>query len=130
MGFLQTLARWIHIGAFILGAVGALLFLVRTRFWFPRYVHWMAAIALAIGLALLEIIPPDAPVNRGDWAVFKQTLVALLFPLAVYGAFVFYGGQRAAYHGRQRKALNCPHCGQRGGFAGDVCPHCGQTIPL
>ena len=97
----STLAVWLRVGLIILTAVSAVVFLVRTRFWFPKYVHRVAAIALAIGLGMLPLIPADAPINRGEWAAFKTCLIVLLFPAIVYVAFVFYGGQRAASNARR-----------------------------
>jgi hypothetical protein len=127
---MRALVRWFHVGLIILTATGAFAFLVRTRFWFPRYIHWLAAIALAIGFGMLAIIPPDAPVNQGNWVGFKQGMVVLLFPAIVYGAFVLYGGQRAAYETRHiAAAMGCPHCGEGIGLAGETCAACGQTIP-
>jgi hypothetical protein len=126
----SSAAQWFHLGLMILAAIGTLAFLVRTRFWFPRYVHWLAAIALGIGFAMLWLIPADAPVNRGDWVTLKKSAVVLLFPGIVYVAFVFYGGQRAAYDARRAgAAVRCPHCGEGGGLAGDACGTCGQMIP-
>ena len=58
-------ATLLHAGLAILLAVGFFRFWIRTRFWLPRYVHWMAAIALCIGVGLLPAIPEDAPINRG-----------------------------------------------------------------
>ena len=127
---MRALLRWVHVGVIILTAIGAFAFLVRTRFWFPKYIHWLAAIALAIGLGMLPIIPPDAPVYRGNWVVFKETAVVLMFPAIVYAAFVFYGGQRVAYETRRvGAAVRCLHCGDGVGLAGEACVQCGQTIP-
>ena len=127
---MSALVRWFHFGLILLTAIGAFIFLVRTRFWFPRYVHWLAVIALAIGFGMLAIIPPDAPLYRGNWIALKETAVVLLFPAIVYAAFVFYGGQRAAYEARRvSAAVRCPHCGEGVGLAGEACAECGQTIP-
>jgi hypothetical protein len=118
MTSVRTLAQWIHLGVAVLTTVGALIFLIRTRFWFPKYVHGMAAVALAIGLGLLQIgafADPDA-------------LLLLFFPAVVYAAFIYYGGQRAAYEDRVRRAVTCPHCGQASGVPGSACSGCGQTI--
>jgi len=129
MGLFHTVARWIHMAGAVLTATAALIFLIRTRFWFPRYIHWMAAIAFAIGLGSLGLVPADAPVNKGDWAPEKRAMIVLFYPAFVYGAFVFYGGQRATYGARFRVPA-CPHCGQPGGLPGDSCGQCGQLIPL
>jgi hypothetical protein len=122
-------ARIVHAAFFLLAAYGYVRFLIRTRFWLPRYVHVMAVIALVIGFGLLVIIPEDAPVNRGDWANLKRTLMVLLFPTLVYLAFVFYGGQHAAYEARRnRLAMRCPHCGAEGVLRGEPCGACGQIV--
>jgi len=100
---------------------------MRTRFWVPRYVHWMAAAALLIGLGMLVIMPSDAPVNREGWPTLNRALVVLFFPAVVYLAFVVYGGQRAAYEARTDR-IPCPHCRGSQGIRGETCPACGQTI--
>ena len=124
-------AQWLHAALAVLAAIGFFRFLFRTRFWLPRYVHWMAAIALGIGLALLPLIPEDAPINRGDWVTFKKTLIVLFFPAVVYVAFVFYGGQKVAYEARQAEdGVPCPHCRQGSVLPGETCPACGQTIRI
>ena len=125
----STLFEWLRVGLIILAAVSAVVFLVRTRFWFPKYVHWLAAIALAIGLGMLSLIPADAPINRGESAAFKMFLIVLFFPAIVYVAFVFYGGQRAAYNARlNTNAVRCPNCGDSAGLPGEACGRCGQTV--
>ena len=90
----------------------------------------MAAIALCIGVGLLPAIPEDAPINRGGWVGLKKAAFVLFFPGIVYIAFVFYGGQRAAFEGRPGPVW----CDVRGvatmqGFPGDSCPTCGHLIP-
>jgi predicted permease len=125
-----TLTQWLRVGVIILATVSGFAFLVRTRFWFPKYVHWLAVIALAIGLGMLPLIPDNAPINRGEWVPFETSMAVLLFPAIVYVAFIFYGGQRAAYNARQIKdAVRCPNCGESVGLPGAACDRCGQTIP-
>jgi hypothetical protein len=125
-----TLVQWLALAFIIVSAVGAIAFLVRTRFWFPRYVHWLAAAALCIGLGMLALIPADARVNRGNWVPVKKSIVVLLFPGIVYTAFVFYGGQRVAYDARRASAATrCPYCGESAGLPGEACCSCGQIIP-
>jgi hypothetical protein len=123
-------AQWVHAALVILAAIGCFRFLFRTHFWFPRYVHWMAVLALGIGLGMLGLIPQEAPINRGGWLGLKKAAVVLLFPGIVYVAFVFYGGQRAAFEARHRtSAVRCRHCRVGAGLPGDPCPQCGQTNP-
>ena len=43
-------AQTIHVLLAMLAAIGCLYFGVRTRFWFPRYVHYLGGVALALGL--------------------------------------------------------------------------------
>ena len=129
MTSVRTLAQWIHLGVAVLTMAGALVFLVRTRFWFPKYVHAMAAVALAIGLGLFQIGAfADSPLNRGPWGPVKQALLLLFFPAIVYATFLYYGGQRVAYDDRARRAVTCPNCGQAKGMPGTACSGCGQTI--
>src|SRR5438552_12019293 len=98
----------VHAALAVLVALGFFRFLIHTRFWFPRYVHWLAGIALAIGIGMLRLIPADAPVNQGNWVGFKRAMVVLFFPGIVYVAFVFYGAQHAAYQARvHRDAVPC-----------------------
>src|SRR4051794_8752240 len=100
---------------------------IRSRFWVPKYVHVMAAIALLIGLASLGSIPPEAPINRGASPFLNKVLAVLMFPALVYGAFVFYGGQHAAFDGREDR-IPCPSCRASEGVRGTTCAACGQKI--
>jgi len=119
--------RWLDVAWKIAAAIILIRFWIRTRFWFPTYVHWIAAVAFLIGLGMLVIMPADAPMNRGGWAGVNKTLLVLFFPAVVYVAFVFYGGQRAAYEARSDR-IACPHCRASEGFRGTTCTACGQTI--
>ena len=127
LGWLEG-ARWLHIAFLVIGAIGALAFLVRTRCWFPRYLHWMAVIAFGIGLAMLRILPDDDPGKRAEWGLLKTGLMLLVFPALVYGTFVFYGGQRAAYESRH-VPQRCPHCGEERDAHWGPCDTCGQLNP-
>ena len=123
-----TIGQAIHIGLAVLAAIGFFRFWVRTRFWFPRYVHYMAIASLAIGIWLLTIVPADAPVNRSEYRSIVGALFVLLFPAIVYIAFVFGGGQHAAYGDRlRRQGRACPHCGAATILPGTACPSCGQS---
>lgn len=122
-------AQLLHGAVVILAAIGFFRFWVRTRFWFPRYVHWMAVLALGIGLGFLGLVPLDASLNRGDWPGLKKAGIVLVFPGIVYITFVFYGGQRAAFEDRHRRSVPCPNCRDSAGLPGDACPTCGQTLP-
>jgi hypothetical protein len=123
-------AQLLHAALAILAAIGFFRFWVRTRFWFPRYVHWMAVLALGIGWGLLRLTPQDTPLNRGGWIGLKKAAIVLLFPGIVYVAFVFYGGQRSAFEARRRQGVvRCAYCRDSAGLPGDACPKCGQTIP-
>ena len=122
-------AQALHAALTILAAIGFFRVWARTRFWLPRYVHWMALVALGLGLAFLRLVPPDAPIYRGGWTGVKQAAIALLFPAIVYAAFIFYGGQHAAVEARRRAGrVRCPHCGGSVGSPGEPCASCGQAI--
>jgi hypothetical protein len=59
----------------------------------------MALIAALIGIGLLQILPAEAPVrSRGVWG---YGLTVLIFPVLVYGTFVVFGGQQAAFEARE-----------------------------
>lgn len=122
-------AQAIHGLLVILAAVGFFLFWIRTRYWFPRYVHYLAGFSLALGFGLLTIMPPDAPINRDAWGGLKKALLVLIFPALVYFFFVFYGGQKAAYERERLDTLvPCPYCGAARTIPETRCPGCGQTI--
>jgi hypothetical protein len=122
-------AQTIHMLLAILSAIGFFYFGLRTRFWFPRYVHSLGGVALALGLTCLAWMPPDAPITQGGWGWLTQALLVLIFPALVYGVFVCYGGQRAAYERtHQPIVMHCPYCRDAHVRPGRQCPHCGQTI--
>jgi hypothetical protein len=122
-------AQAIHALLAVLAAIGFFHFLIRTRFWFPRYAHYLGGFALALGLACLALMPPDAPINQGGWGGLKKALLVLVFPGLVYFFFVFYGGQRAAYERtHQPNAVPCPYCRDAHAVPGSPCPRCGQTV--
>lgn len=130
----------LHWGLLILAAAGFFTFWARARFWFPKYVHFLAAIGLVIGLWCLSGVPDDAPINKQGPIV--KTLFVLATPAMVYFFFVFYGGQRAAFERHFITSAPCPYCkrpvaalrdGNRGidgeySYAERCCPHCGQTL--
>ena len=67
-------------------AVIALVAWIRKGAWVPRYVHAMAFVAFAIGLAL--------------GAIGQGWFLAVLFPALVYIVFVAKGGADAIRHAR------------------------------
>jgi hypothetical protein len=85
----------LHWGLLTIAAAGFFMFWARTRFWLPKYVHFLAAIGLAIGFWCLSGAPDDAPISKQGPIV--KTLSLLALPAMVYFFFVFYGGQRAAF---------------------------------
>ena len=139
LGHLFRGLQFLHVVIFVLGAVGFLIFWVRTRFWLPRYAHVLAAIGLVVGVLCLADAPDDAPIKKQG--ALAQILLALALPAIVYVFFVFYGGQKAAYNRLFRKSPRCPNCNlpvttRRGndGAPNSVtptnqqCPHCGQFL--
>jgi hypothetical protein len=60
LDFLKA-ARWVHAAFVILTGIGFVGFLFRTRFWLPRYVHWLAAMALESGSASSRLFQPMHP---------------------------------------------------------------------
>ena len=133
--------RLVHGALLALAAVGFFRFWGRTRFWLPKYVHVLAGFGLAIGLWGLYSAPADAPISKQG--PLGQLLLALALPAMVYFFFVFYGGQREAFHRTFSTELPCPFCrrpvrarqldatGASSGatsFAEPQCPHCGHTF--
>jgi hypothetical protein len=128
----QTMLNWsdtlyaIHVLVAVAAAWGFFRYWHRTKFWLPRYIHYLAAIALAVGIYMETIVPPDAPINQGEWRELKRALSVLVFPALVYLFFVFYGGQQAA-HEIARPPVRCEYCGQADVVPSMSCVHCGQT---
>jgi uncharacterized membrane protein len=122
-------AQAIHVLLAILAAMGCFHFGLRTRFWFPQYVHYLGGVALVLGLACLAWMPPDAPFHQGRWGWLTQVLLVLVFPALVYGFLVFYGGQRAAYERTPHPHVRlCPACRGARISPGRQCLKCGQTV--
>jgi len=124
-----TAAQTVHAFLLVLAAIGAFRFAIGTRFWFPRYIHYLAAFASVLGLTCLTFIPADAPINQSEWGGLKKGLLVLVFPGLVYFFFVFHGGQRVAYERtHQPEAMLCPYCRSPQAGPGSRCSHCGQTL--
>jgi hypothetical protein len=129
----------LHLVLAISAAVGFFVFWARTRFWLPKYVHFLALIALALGLWCVANVPGDAPISGYD--PITKVLMALVLPAMVYFFFVFYGGQSAAFRRTHRIPVPCPYCKRQvtafRDESGDTvkvvfevprCPHCGQGL--
>ena len=96
---IQDLVRFIHVFHGIvlsIAAVGFFALWYRTRFWLPRYVHVLAVVGLGVGIALIYLMPADAPINK-QLGIWGNIVLLAICPLLVYLVFVFYGGQAAAY---------------------------------
>jgi hypothetical protein len=129
----------LHWALFIAAAAGFFTFWARTRFWLPKYVHFLAAIGLAIGLWCLSSVSDDAPINRQ--APVVKALSVLALPALVYFFFLVHGGQRAAFDRRFDASAACPYCKPPGAdlrnvnraakgeifYAGQPCQYCGQA---
>jgi peptidoglycan/LPS O-acetylase OafA/YrhL len=123
-------AQTLHAVLFLLGAAAAFRFAIKTRFWFPRYVHWLAVFAVMLGLGCLVLLSAGAPSDQDEWGGLKKALLVLLFPALVYGVFVFYGGQRVAYERTHPRASSaCPYCRRPTARRDGRCEHCGQVLP-
>ncbi len=71
-------------------------FWMRRGFWVPKYVHFIAAGGLIIGLYFAWLGYSESG-NRDPWFL---AWVVLLFPTLVYVCFVFLGGVEAAVDSR------------------------------
>ena len=82
---LNQLIVWLTVVA----GIANVIFWAKSGFWVPRYIHFMALSAslLGAGLAWLAWISSDPLANR-------HALLIVVFPLAVYVTFAFYGGVR------------------------------------
>ena len=123
----------------ITGAVGFLMFWVRTRFWLPKYIHVLAAIGLIVGVLSVWASPADAPIKQHG--LISCVLLALSLPAMIYAYFILHGGQRAAFNRSLSKSTPCPFCrnlvkplpydpqgSPTARFAESVCPHYGHTL--
>jgi hypothetical protein len=125
----------------IFSAIRSLPFWMRTRFWFPKYVHVMAAIGAAVMLLCLAGTPDDAPVSK-DGPLAKLLFVSSL-PAIIYFIFLLYGGQRSAYLRHFEKSILCSCCKSPVLVCDNTdsapdrklpnterhCPQCGQSLP-
>jgi hypothetical protein len=124
-----TAAHALHVLLVVLAAVGFFHFWARTRFWVPRYVHYLAGLALVLSLAALALMPPQAPIHRSAFGGIKKALFVLIMPALVYVVFIAYGGQKVAYERTHRRRLvSCPYCRDAEVLPGSQCPKCGQTV--
>jgi hypothetical protein len=121
-------AHAIHVALVVLTAAGLIHFWARTRFWLPTYVHYLAAVGFALGLACLASMPPNAPIHRNPWGGLTKALLVLAMPALVYVVFIVYGGQKAAYEAaRPRDLVVCPYCRDAEVLPDSQCLNCGQT---
>ena len=93
--FYHTLGLW---GALAFVSLTDLLLWRKYGFWVPRYVHVLAAGALALILWLNWMW-----VRAGGEFTTRRGIVIAIFPLLVYFIFVSYGGVKAAAAARDRK---------------------------
>lgn len=93
--------HWFHAAFVVVLGVLHFWFWAKSGFKVPFYVHVMAFLGFAAGVALV--------VTTAQIGVAKPTfgswLSTLMFPVIVYVAFVFYGGATAA---PKRKKLPTP----------------------
>jgi hypothetical protein len=131
--------KLIHAVLLVSAAVASFRFWVRTRFWFPRYVHVLAAIGFAVMLMVFWAMPEE---SRKNTSAARLLVAALVLPAIVYFFFVVYGGPRAAFYGSFKDSAPCPFCqspvrtlpnqvdNQPGApkFAEPACPACGHEL--
>src|SRR5262245_41632742 len=101
---LPDLIKFVHVVhgfELALAAIGFFALWYRTRFWLPSYVHWLAALGVAVGIGLVFLIPDHAPARK--LGVLGSSFLIAVCPALVDTVFIFYGGQAAAY---QRDVLN------------------------
>jgi len=115
----------IHVLLAVLGAIGLFRYWGRTHFWLPRYVHFLAAIGLAVGLACIAFMPPSAPSIRVDglgsrgrcWSSPSQRLsmsssCSMAASVQRMNARIDPYPANIAGTLMSRQGSQCPHCGQ------------------
>lgn len=90
----------------VLAAAGYFAYWTRSHFWMPRYAHALAGGALLLGVGMLLLLPPEAPIHREPLGWVKKGAMVAVFPALVYCCFIFYGGRQAAYE-RPRRCARC-----------------------
>jgi hypothetical protein len=128
----------VHLVLFLAGAVGYVVFWVRTELWLPKYIHFFAIASAVIMIWFETHAATDSPISHANWAI--KFLFVLSLPAIVYAFFLFYGGQHAAF---KRSFITCGFCKERVAISGIIpiensrddslsgrCPHCGQELKL
>jgi hypothetical protein len=132
--------NFIHGILLVLAALASFRFWARIRFWFPKYIHVLAAIGFAVSIWAISAMPADAPANKEGPVV--RILIALALPAIIYFFFIVYGGPRAAFYSSFRASAPCPFCqcpvrtlpddvnspNASPQFAEPVCPACGREL--
>ncbi len=112
-------------GFFIVCGIAFFIFAFRTRFWLPKYVHIMAILSLFLGLALMYMLPEDAPIRR-EWREYALIFTLFLPPTIVYFVFISFGGQHTSYNDRNiEETYVCPFCDQHN-HKSNTCSNCGR----
>lgn len=107
----------------VLAAVGYFAYWTRSRLSLPRHAHVTAAASLLVGVAVLLMTPPDAPVNNEPLGWVKKGAMLAVFPALVYFFFLFTGAPPAPDQHLDGAAAACHTCGSAPG-AGRICPDC------
>jgi len=92
----------------LLGAWGGFVLWRRTRFWLPRYVHFLALFSFLIMLWGFDSASVDAPISKEG--PVQKVLWTLSLPAFIYALFIMFGGHRAAFERRFGHKITCPHC--------------------
>jgi len=123
----------------VLAAIAFFRYWKRTGFWFPKYIHVLAGVSFILGVGFVWLVSTAPVVPKQQPSLAGQLLLTLLFPAIVYIAFVFYGGQHAAFTHSALRSAPCPFCGEplpvrskkedAVTYLDQQCCHCKQTLP-
>lgn len=94
----MKLLQVIHAIMFAVLAVFYVWAWVRSRFWLPRYVHWLSGATFLLGCLMVCFIH-----GPGIAGIVKASVIPFMLSAIVYGVFVLYGGAHAAWTPMERR---------------------------